>query len=170
MIVDSPIGRLQIVATERGVRRIDFLNSRASLDETSIRGDCEYSVAAELEVEAAGQIGEYFAGARRDFDLPLDLRGSEFQRSCWTAIASIPFGETLTYADVASAVGAPGAYRAAGSACAHNPIVIVVPCHRVVGSDGKLHGFGGGLDTKAWLLKFEGARLGAGGREQLALV
>ena len=162
MISDSPIGRLWIETTERGIRRIDFLHDRvAPAAKTSANPD--------LEREAARQIDEYFAGARRDFELPLDLEGSAFQRNCWQAIAAIPFGETLTYAEVAAAVGAPSAYRAAGSACAHNPIVIVVPCHRVVGSDGHLHGFGGGLDTKAWLLKHEGTKIGPV-RKQAVLV
>jgi O-6-methylguanine DNA methyltransferase len=111
-------------------------------------------------IEAAtAQLNEYFAGHRRAFDLPLDLHGTPFQFRVWQAIASIPYGETLSYADVALAAGNPNAYRAAGTACGANRIVILIPCHRVIGSDRGLHGFGGGLDTKVWLLRHENAEI-----------
>jgi methylated-DNA-[protein]-cysteine S-methyltransferase len=114
------------------------------------------SVAAESLIEATQrQIEAYFAGRLSSFDLPLDLEGSPFRRRVWQQIADIPFAKTRSYAEVALAAGAPNAYRAVGSACAANPVVIVVPCHRVIGSDGRLHGFGGGLDVKAWLLQHE---------------
>lgn len=111
------------------------------------------------------QLREYFDGSRHDFEMPIDLGGgSEFRRRVWDVIAEIPFGETLTYAQVAVAAGNPGAYRAAGSACGANPVAIVIPCHRVVGSDKRLHGFGGGLDIKAWLLQHEGTAVAQQGR------
>ena len=104
------------------------------------------------------QLEEYFAGKRRVFDCPLDLRGTDFQISCWNALLAIPYGETRSYADIARAVGKPNAFRAVGMANNRNPIAIVVPCHRVIASDGGLCGYGGGLDVKKKLLELEGAR------------
>jgi len=106
----------------------------------------------------AYQLAEYFAGTRREFTFRLDLHGTDFQLECWRALLSIPYGETRTYADVARAVGRLHAYRAVGMANNRNPIAIVVPCHRVIASDGTLCGYGGGLDVKRRLLELEGAR------------
>jgi len=103
------------------------------------------------------QLEEYFAGQRRSFSFPLDLRGTEFQLACWHALLAIPYGETRTYADIARAVGRPQGFRAVGMANNRNPIAIVVPCHRVIASDGTLCGYGGGLDIKRKLLELEGA-------------
>ncbi len=108
---------------------------------------------------AAAQLDEYFAGTRRDFDLPLAPRGTGFQREVWAVLRSIPFGATWSYAEVARRVGRPRAVRAVGAANGQNPIAIVIPCHRVVGSDGSLTGYGGGLPRKRWLLSHEGAEL-----------
>jgi methylated-DNA-[protein]-cysteine S-methyltransferase len=107
--------------------------------------------------ECARQVGEYLEGVRRQFELPLAPQGSEFQRRVWIEIARIPFGETLTYAELAARAGAPGAARAAGAATGRNPLSIIVPCHRVVGSDGSLTGYAGGLERKTRLLELEGA-------------
>jgi methylated-DNA-[protein]-cysteine S-methyltransferase len=107
--------------------------------------------------EVRRQLGEYFAGRRRDFDLPLAPRGTDFERRVWEALLAIPFGETRTYAEIARAIGHPDACRAVGRANGRNPIPIVIPCHRVIGSDGSLTGFGGGLDLKRLLLEHEGA-------------
>ena len=105
----------------------------------------------------ATQIDEYFDGSRPDFDLPLDIdTGSDFQRRIWQTIADIPRGEVLSYAEVAMRAGFPNAFRAVGSACGANPVALVVPCHRVVASGGRLGGYGGGLDMKVWLLRHEG--------------
>jgi methylated-DNA-[protein]-cysteine S-methyltransferase len=157
-VVSTPIGPLALSASGKGVTGVEFL--RADLDGSSERleGDGGAIVA-----EAARQLEEYFAGERRDFDLPLDLRGTYFQQRVWQAIAAIPYGETISYAAVASATGRPTAYRAAGAACGANRVAIVVPCHRVVGSDRSLHGFGGGLNVKRWLLDHE-ARTATGSR------
>jgi len=106
------------------------------------------------------QLEEYFAGKRREFTFPLDLRGTDFQLACWRALLAIPYGETRTYADIARAVGKPNAFRAVGMANNRNPIAIVVPCHRVIASDGTLCGYGGGLDVKRKLLELEGALTG----------
>jgi methylated-DNA-[protein]-cysteine S-methyltransferase len=117
----------------------------------------EDAASAPLE-QCARQLAEYFAGHRRAFDLPLAPRGTPFQERVWKEIAAIPYGETLTYAELARRAGAPGAARAAGAATGRNPLSIVVPCHRVVGSAGGLTGYAGGLDRKERLLRMEGAR------------
>jgi len=106
------------------------------------------------------ELEEYFAGKRREFTFPLDLRGTAFQLACWRALLAIPYGETRTYADIARAVGNPNAFRAVGMANNRNPIAIVVPCHRVIASNGTLCGYGGGLDLKRKLLELEGALSG----------
>jgi methylated-DNA-[protein]-cysteine S-methyltransferase len=107
-------------------------------------------------VEAEHQLGEYFAGKRTDFDLPLAAEGTDFRRKVWEALLAIPFGETRSYAEIARGVGKPTAYRAVGAAIGMNPVSIVAPCHRVIGSSGALTGFAGGLDTKRQLLAHEG--------------
>lgn len=110
----------------------------------------------------AKELEEYFTGLRREFTFPLDLRGTDFQLSCWRTLLTIPYGETRSYADVARMVGKPNAFRAVGMANNRNPIAIVVPCHRVIASDGGLCGYGGGLDAKRKLLELEGALGNAG--------
>lgn len=133
---------MRIVASERGVQRVEWDD-----------GD---DVGPPAFVRAArAQLDEYLAGERRVFELPLDLIGTEFQRRAWLALTEIPYGETRTYAEQARRLGT-GA-RAVGSANARNPVPIVIPCHRLVGSDGRLTGFGGGLELKEWLLRLEGA-------------
>ncbi len=104
-----------------------------------------------------GQLEDYFAGQRTEFDVELEVTGTPFQLAAWRALRTIPFGETRSYGDVARALGEPGASRAVGAANAANRLPILIPCHRVIGADGTLTGFGGGLDTKRWLLDFEGA-------------
>lgn len=107
------------------------------------------------------QLAAFLAGNRRDFDFPLDLRGTDFQHSCWNQLLQIPFGQVITYAELAHRVGSPKGYRAVGHANGQNPIAIVVPCHRVIASDGSLGGYGGGLPMKQWLLDREGAQVPA---------
>lgn len=106
------------------------------------------------------QLEEYFAGQRRQFNFALDLRGTDFQLACWRALLAIPYGETRSYGDIARAVGKPQGFRAVGMANNRNPVAIVVPCHRVIASDGTLCGYGGGLDVKRKLLELEGALTG----------
>jgi methylated-DNA-[protein]-cysteine S-methyltransferase len=103
------------------------------------------------------QLQEYFSGKRRDFDLALDLRGTDFQKRCWNELLRIPYGETRSYGEIARAVGSPRSFRAVGQANHYNPIAIIVPCHRVLASGCYLGGYGGGLPVKAWLLRLEGA-------------
>jgi len=105
--------------------------------------------------KAAGQLGEYFAGSRKEFDLPLEFKGTVFQKKVWAALMNIPYGETRSYSGIARECGNPKATRAVGMANNRNPIVIICPCHRVVGKDGSLTGYGGGLDNKEYLLKLE---------------
>jgi len=155
-VMPSPVGDLTIVATDRGLRAILWPgddDARVALPETTPDPRRDHPVLA----ATVAQLGEYFAGARTTFDLPLDLRGTDFQVASWRALAEIPFGATTTYGDQARRLGRPAAARAVGAATGRNPVSIVLPCHRVVGSDGSLTGFAGGLDTKAWLLGHEGA-------------
>jgi DtxR family Mn-dependent transcriptional regulator len=151
------VGPLYIEAGPCGVSHLAFLNSeRPKLPPDALTEARETGAGSDLLALAVRQLEEYFSGSRRAFDLSLDMRGTEFRRRIWSAIAAIPFGVTASYAEIAAAAGAPAAYRAAGSACGANPVAIIVPCHRVIGSDRGLHGFGGGLDTKQWLLRHEG--------------
>ncbi len=152
-IIDSPVGPLVLTASARGLTGLVFAGGRPEEVLPTAAADPQ---AEAVIAKAARQLDEYFAGSRTEFDLPLDVDGSDFQKRVWRAIAATPFGETTSYAGVAAAAGNPRAYRAAGTACGANPVAIVVPCHRVVGSDRGLHGFGGGLDLKRWLLAHEG--------------
>jgi methylated-DNA-[protein]-cysteine S-methyltransferase len=111
--------------------------------------------ASPLLDQARAQLNEYFEGKRDDFELPLKLDGTDFQRAVWKALTKIPFGEVRSYADIAKAIGKPTAVRAVGAANGANPIAVIVPCHRVIGSDGSLTGYGGGLPRKKWLLAHE---------------
>jgi methylated-DNA-[protein]-cysteine S-methyltransferase len=123
--------------------------------------DWKEDAGAEPLRECARQLREYFEGTRTGFDLPLAPEGTEFQHRVWREIARIPFGETITYAELARRAGAPGSARAAGAATGRNPITLVVPCHRVVGTDGSLTGYAGGLERKTRLLEIEGALQGS---------
>jgi methylated-DNA-[protein]-cysteine S-methyltransferase len=134
---------LRIVASERGLQRLEW-------DDGQAVGP------ASLVARVREQLADYFAGRRRAFDLPLDLAGTEFQRRAWLALAEIPYGETRTYAEQARLLGLAHGARAVGSANARNPVPIVIPCHRLVGSTGNLTGYAGGLDRKEQLLRFEG--------------
>jgi methylated-DNA-[protein]-cysteine S-methyltransferase len=145
--LDTPIGELRLVASEMGLRSVYLPGPTPGLD----AADGESPV---LE-EAARQLSEYFAGERTDFDVPLDLVGTPFQVAAWRGLASIPFGETVSYGEQARRLGKPDAVRAVGAANGRNPLPIVLPCHRVIGSDGSLTGFGGGLHVKRALLDHE---------------
>jgi methylated-DNA-[protein]-cysteine S-methyltransferase len=119
---------------------------------------------------AAVQLGEYFAGRRKEFEVPLAPQGTPFQRAVWSELLRIPFGETVSYGEIAARIARPRAVRAVGAANGRNPIALIVPCHRVIGSDGTLTGYGGGLPTKRWLLAHEERVCGKGARPgQLAL-
>jgi methylated-DNA-[protein]-cysteine S-methyltransferase len=155
--VASPVGRLTLVATDDGLAAILWENDRPRRVRLNLAAeDNRHPVL----VEAERQLGEYFAGRRKQFALTLDRSGSGtvFQRAVWDALMTIPFGETRSYAQIARQIGKPGAARAVGAANGRNPLSIVAPCHRVVGSTGALTGFAGGLDVKARLLELEGGR------------
>jgi methylated-DNA-[protein]-cysteine S-methyltransferase len=156
--VDSPIGPLLLAASSRGLTQVVFAG--LSADQTR-RGDADPAAESVLD-RAATQLDEYFAGARREFDLPLDLTGSDFNLRAWRQIAAITFGETVSYSEVAARAGAPRAFRAAGAACGANRVAVVIPCHRVVAADASLHGYGGGLEMKRWLLEHEGVPVEGG--------
>lgn len=151
--IDSPIGRLLIAADDDGIRAVEFPENRHPVKREGEWREGEHP----LVDEAARQLGEYFAGARRGFDLPLAPRGTEFQRKVWLALRGIPFGQTWSYAQLAKSIDNMQAMRAVGAANGRNPIPIIVPCHRVIGANGTLTGFGGGLPTKEFLLRLEGA-------------
>lgn len=151
--VDSPVGRLLVAAGGDGLRAIEFPRNRHPVR----RDDGWIEGSHPLIDEARHQLDDYFAGKRTAFDLPLAPRGTPFQLSVWQALRAIPFGDTWTYGDLARHIGQPTAVRAVGAANGRNPIPIVIPCHRVIGSDGTLTGFGGGLPTKEFLLRLEGA-------------
>jgi methylated-DNA-[protein]-cysteine S-methyltransferase len=149
--IDSPVGALSLVATGHALVALVWRRE-------SHRGSFENAVEnAEHPVlrETARQLREYFAGTRRAFDVPLEFRGTEFQRRAWSALLTIPYGETRTYGQMAEQIGNPTAVRAVGAANGRNPISIIAPCHRVIGMNGDLTGFGGGLDAKAYLLSLE---------------
>jgi len=157
-ILPSPIGPLTLVASDDGLVAIlwpDDAPDRVRLADTTTRDDHPVLVAA------AEQLTEYFAGTRTRFDLPLAPNGTPFQRDVWLALADIPFAETRSYAEIARAIGRPTATRAVGAANGRNPLSIVAPCHRVVGSNGALTGFAGGLAAKRFLLDHERHASGA---------
>ena len=147
----SVVGPLLLAASESGLVRLEF-NSRAQPVSSDKVGLCESPAALTPYLR---ELNQYFAGERREFSFPLDLRGTDFQLQCWRALLAIPYGETRTYADIARAIGHPHAFRAVGMSNNRNPIAIVVPCHRVIASDGSLCGYGGGLDIKRTLLDLE---------------
>lgn len=156
---DSPFGPLTLVATPVGLCRVGLPGERrASLEAWVARwvgsGPLEENPAALSE--AMAQLREYFSRIRREFDLPLDLRGTPFQCRVWEELRRIPYGQSVSYGELARRVGRPGAARAVGQAVGANPIPIIVPCHRVVGADSSLVGYGGGLEIKAALLRLEG--------------
>ena len=153
-IVDSPMGPLTLVAEGGVLVNLLFDVSRTAADPVAL-GE-RTSVGFEPIV---AQLEEYFAGDRKVFDVPLRFEGTPFQETVWRALQSIPYGTTWTYGQLAEEIGRPGASRAVGLANGRNPISIIVPCHRVIGSDGSLTGFGGGLGRKEWLLRHEGALL-----------
>jgi methylated-DNA-[protein]-cysteine S-methyltransferase len=151
-VLDTPIGPLGVVASDTGVREVLF-NARTMRPEGS---------SAVLD-EATRQLEAYFSGELLSFELPLELEGTAFQRGCWLALAAIPYGQTVSYGEQARRLGlGPDAARAVGAANGQNPVPIVLPCHRVIGADGSLTGFGGGLDVKRYLLEHEGALLPIG--------
>lgn len=144
---DSSVGRIYISEENGNIVYIDFEKRPTENSENS-----------PVLAEAVKQLSEYFAGERKAFDLPLEFRGTDFQKKVWNELIKIPFGQTKNYGEIAAVIGRPKASRAVGAACGRNNIIIVVPCHRVIGKNGKLTGFACGLDIKAKLLEHEGIK------------
>lgn len=144
-IIDSPVGKIRLEAEDGALTGLYF------------GGAVPEGVSGEDAIldRTEAQLREYFAGVRKAFDLPLRPEGTLFQLEDWMALRQIPYGETVSYGDIARVIGRPKAYRAVGMANHNNPISIIVPCHRVIGSNGKLTGYGGGLEVKRWLLEHE---------------
>lgn len=147
----TPLGTLLIRSSTAGITEIKYLSEEQNTS-TSPSGNTPLKTAVK-------QLTEYFKGNRKIFSIPLDLQGSSFQLSVWTELQNIPWGTTLTYAELAKKLDNPKAIRAVGTANGQNPIPIIIPCHRVIGSKGKLTGYSGGIDKKRWLLKHENALL-----------
>lgn len=147
--IDSPIGPLTLAGEGQ------VLTHLRMVDQTYEPSRDDWFLDDRAFPDAVEQLGAYFAGELKHFDLPLEFRGTEFQRRVWTALSTIPYGETRSYGEIAEQIGSPTAYRAVGLANGHNPIAIIVPCHRVIGANGSLTGFGGGLIRKRTLLDME---------------
>lgn len=147
---NSPAGWLRLCADTEGLCGVHFIR-----DVPADAPACH----SELLLRTARELDEYFAGQRREFDLPLSLHGTAFQLRVWEALRQIPYGQTRSYKQLAAMIGQPSACRAVGGANHHNPVSIIVPCHRVIGADGSLGGYGGGLDKKRILLRLEGHSL-----------
>lgn len=153
----APFGVITVVGSDLGIRYVMFSDdavpksfNRLSISDTAIHDSVSNAVT---------QLDEYFNWGRRNFELPLDLHGTEFQVAAWNALAEIPYGYTASYGQQAALVGRPKAVRAIGGANSRNPVAIVLPCHRIVGADGSLTGFGGGIEVKKWLLDHEQSNL-----------
>ena len=158
--VISPVGQLTLVASDVALVAVLWENDgpgRVRVGPLTERHDHP------VLIETERQLASYFAGRLRAFSVPLHFQGTDFQKSVWAALMAIPFGETRSYADIARAIGRPSAVRAVGAANGRNPISIIAPCHRVVGSDGSLTGFAGGLDAKRYLLALERGQYQKGG-------
>lgn len=154
-MLESPVGPLKLVASDTGLVAILWPDD----DPRRVRlGPLVETDGHPILVEAARQLVEYFAGTRTRFDIPLDFHGTDFQKNVWHALLAIPFGETRSYAAIAREIGRPAAVRAVGAANGRNPISIIAPCHRVIGSNGALTGFASGLETKEFLLRLESRR------------
>jgi AraC family transcriptional regulator, regulatory protein of adaptative response / methylated-DNA-[protein]-cysteine methyltransferase len=162
-ILDTPLGKMLACATNEGICMLEFIDRRAFVTELKdlkrlLRATIETGTNKHL-LSIEKQLNEYFQGKRKNFDLPLVTPGTEFQNLVWKKLLDIPYGETRSYKQQSIAVGNLGAIRAVGTANGANRISIVVPCHRVIGEDGSLTGYGGGLKRKRWLLDFEGGAL-----------
>jgi methylated-DNA-[protein]-cysteine S-methyltransferase len=149
-LLDTPIGTLRLVSNDDKLARVEFQGQH------QVQADDRRKSNSILEA-AAQQLREYFTGKRQQFELSLEPGGTAFQQEVWTSLRAIPFGQVRSYRDIATTVGRPRAVRAVGAANGRNPIPIIVPCHRVIGSDGSLTGFAGGLEIKKRLLNLEGA-------------
>ncbi len=152
---ESPIGPLVIGVSDKGLALIEW--DRGAFPESRLARLAQRQESKERTAATKRELTEYFTGRRKVFEVKLDLHGTDFQKKCWHALLNIPYGQTRTYAQIAKMVGNPRAFRAVGMANHDNPVPIIVPCHRVLASDGTLGGYGGGLEVKRKLLELEGA-------------
>lgn len=146
--IDTPLGIIEVKASDKGITQTIFSGAEKSDINTN-----------DITDNAKQQLLEYFAGTRQQFELPLDPKGTEFQKSVWACLSKIPFGEIVTYLDIAKMINKPKGSQAVGGANGRNPISLIVPCHRVIGSSGALTGYAGGIERKLWLLNHEGIEL-----------
>ncbi|MGA2005817.1 MAG: methylated-DNA--[protein]-cysteine S-methyltransferase [Terriglobales bacterium] len=153
-LTPSPVGPLFLAASAKGLLRLEFEARVMKLDPAIELRESKQTLAPYIR-----ELDEYFAGDRREFSVPLDLRGTPFQLACWQALLAIPYGETCSYGEIARSIGHPKAFRAVGMSNNRNPVAIVVPCHRVIASGGSLCGYGGGVDIKRKLLELEQSQL-----------
>lgn len=153
MVVDSPVGPLTLKANEKGLTRLDF----GRLESIQTKGPVDDKAQAHLD-SAAKQLEMYFAGKLKKFDVAMDIQGAEFHKQVWEQLLAIPYGQYLSYGEIAHILQKGGAARAVGQACGANRIAIIIPCHRVLAQGGGLGGFGGGLPAKKWLLEHEGIK------------
>ncbi len=151
VVIDSPLGRLKLTAGPKALLKVSFTNKSITDKSNAVKNDILDQTVRQLE--------EYFAGERTTFDLPLSPAGTQFQQKVWRILRDIPFGQTTTYGNISEKLGDSNAVRAVGTANGQNPIPIIIPCHRVLGSGQKMTGYSGGIDRKRWLLKHEGALL-----------
>lgn len=154
--METPLGPLRVVATSKGLAHVGFVDQKYAPAQ-----DAFPEADTEILATAVAQLTEYFSGTRTRFELPLDLAGTAFQKRVWGALANIPAGQTRSYGQLAAELGSVA--RAVGTANGRNPISVILPCHRVIGADGALTGYAGGLDRKRWLLRHEGSAIGAQG-------
>lgn len=165
--LESPIGRLRLTATERGLSAVHMENHAHVPPGPPEGNEVSGTAIPEVIAQAMDELRGYFAGTRTTFSVPLDPPGSDFQHRVWERLAAIPYGTTRSYGQLAAELGDPHLTRAVGSANGRNPISIIVPCHRVIGSDGSLTGYGGGIDRKLFLLRLEGVLPPAGDQPAL---
>ena len=163
-VMDSPLGKLLLQSTDQAITSVHFAGFRQPADGTEIKPD---SSLPDCLHACRVQLNEYFKGKRKIFDLPLSPDGTAFQRKVWNELLNIPFGSTISYLELAKRLGDPKVIRAAGSANGKNPVAIIIPCHRVIGADGSLTGYAGGLENKRKLLDLE--QMHTGGKTQLSI-
>ena len=153
VLKDTPVGSLMVAGDDSGLKHVAFSKSHYSAP--AVQPDPDWELNEKRLREPVKQLKAYFSGKLRRFDVPLAAEGTDFQQSVWSALCRVPYGSTASYGDIAKSVGNPAACRAVGLANGRNPIAIIVPCHRIIGSNGRLVGYGGGLDHKQTLLKLE---------------
>jgi len=160
--IDTPLGLFEFMSTDKGICQAIFCGDKVS-DEKTYRNEKAPTKTNDITALCKQQLTEYFVGKRQTFTVPLDPQGTSFQQSVWHCLSKIPFGEITSYGDIAKMLNNPRASQAVGGANGRNPITLIVPCHRVIGGNGSLTGYAGGIERKLWLLNHEGAHIKAMG-------